>query len=81
MPLTGGKEALNVIYYKSYRRIFPLLTIAYTGISSQIRTELRDWAIWQARAGCYLQAALSSNDSKTLYVTNWSNSFPTRIEI
>ena len=38
-----------------------------TGISSQIRTKLRDWAIWQARAGCYSQAALSSNDSKTLY--------------
>ena len=30
-----------------------------TGISSQIRTKLRDWAIWQARAGCYSQAALS----------------------
>ena len=40
-----------------------------TGISSQIRTKLRDWAIWQARAGCYSQAALSSNDSKTLYIT------------
>ena len=24
-----------------------------TGISSEIRTKLRDWAIWQARAGCY----------------------------
>ena len=33
-----------------------------TGISSQIRTKLRDWA----RAGCYSQAALPSNDSKTL---------------
>ena len=32
-----------------------------------MRTKLRDWAIWQARAGCYSQAALSSNDSKTLY--------------
>ena len=39
----------------------------YTGISSQIRTKLRDWAIGQARAGCYSQAAMSSNDSKTLY--------------
>ena len=39
-----------------------------TGISSEIRTKLRDWAIWQARAGCYSQAALSSNDSKTLYM-------------
>ena len=37
-----------------------------TGILSQIRTKLRDWAVWQARAGCYSQAALSSNDSKTL---------------
>ena len=32
-----------------------------------IRTKLLHWAIWQARAGCYSQAALSSNDSKTLY--------------
>ena len=24
-----------------------------TGISSQIRTKLRDWAAWQERAGCY----------------------------
>ena len=39
-----------------------------TGISSQIRTKLRDWAVWQAKAGCYSQAALSSNDSKTLYL-------------
>ena len=41
-----------------------------TGISSEIRTKLRDWAVWQARAGCYTQAALSTNDSKTLYTTN-----------
>ena len=40
-----------------------------TGILSQIRTKLRDWAIGQAGAGCYSQAALSSNDSKTLYIT------------
>ena len=39
-----------------------------TWISSQIRTKLPDWAIWQARAGCFSQAALSLNDSKTLYV-------------
>ena len=32
-----------------------------------MRIKLRDWAVWQARAGCYSQAALSSNDSKTLY--------------
>ena len=41
--------------------------MASTGISSEIRTKLRDWAVWQARAGCYSQSALSSNDSKTLY--------------
>ena len=32
-----------------------------TGILSEIGTKLRDWAVWQARAGCYSQAALSSN--------------------
>ena len=37
-----------------------------TGISSQIRTKLRDWANRLAEAGCYSQAAMSSNDSKTL---------------
>ena len=41
---------------------------ACTGISSQIRTKLRDWAIWPALAGCHSWAALSSNDSKTLYL-------------
>ena len=38
-----------------------------TGISSEIRTKLRDWAVGQARAGYSSQAALSSNDSKTRY--------------
>ena len=38
-----------------------------TGILSQIRTKLRDWAVWQAGAGCLSRAALPSNDSKTLY--------------
>ena len=37
------------------------------GILSQIRTKLRDWAVCQARTGCYSQAALSSNDPKRLY--------------
>ena len=37
-----------------------------TGILSQMRTKLRDWAVRQAKAGCYSQASLSSNDSKTL---------------
>ena len=28
------------------------LTVPYTKILSQMRTKLRDWAVWQARAGC-----------------------------
>ena len=43
-------------------------TLTYTGILNEIRTKLRDLAVWQVRAGCYSQAALSSNDSKTLYL-------------
>ena len=39
----------------------------HTGILSQMRTKLSDLAVWQARAGCYCPAALSSNDSKTMY--------------
>ena len=35
-----------------------------TGILSQIRAKLRDWAVWLAQAGCYSQVALSSNDSR-----------------
>ena len=38
-----------------------------TGFSSQIGTKLRDWAVGQAWGSCYSWAALSSNDSKTLY--------------
>ena len=41
-----------------------------TGISSEIGTKLRDWAVWQARTGYYSQAAVSSIDSKTLYRGN-----------
>ena len=37
------------------------------GFSSEIGTKLRDWAIGQAWGSCYSWAALSSNDSKTLY--------------
>ena len=39
----------------------------FTGFSSQIGTKLRDWAVGQAEAGFYSQAALSSNDVKTRY--------------
>ena len=37
---------------------------------SEIGTKLRDWAVGQAGGSCYSQAALSSNDSKTLYLSN-----------
>ena len=40
---------------------------ACTGFSSEIGTKLRDWAVGQAGGSCYSWAALSSNDSKTLY--------------
>ena len=48
------------------RRVSPEKQLC-TGFSSEIGTKLRDWAIGQAGAGCYSQAALSSNDSKTRY--------------
>ena len=38
-----------------------------TGFLSEIGTKLRDWAVGQAGGSCYSWAALSSNDSKTLY--------------
>ena len=40
------------------------LELEPTKFSSEIRTKLRDWAVWQAMAGCYSRAALSPNDSK-----------------
>ena len=55
-----------VVILREESSIFRQNISGYTGISSQIRTKLRDWAVWQARAGCYSQAATSSNDSKTL---------------
>ena len=42
-----------------------------TGFSSQIGTKLRDWAVGQAGGSSYFWAALSSNDSKTLYSRRW----------
>ena len=44
-----------------------VLKISCTGFSSEIGTKLRDWAVGQAGGSCYSRAALSSNDSKTLY--------------
>ena len=48
--------------------VLPLDCVQCTGILSQIRTKLRDWAVGQTGGSCYSWAALSSNDSKTLYV-------------
>ena len=64
--------------YASSRQHFQLETISsrwgesllriFTGFSSEIGTKLRDWAVGQAGGSRYSQAALSSNDSKTLYL-------------
>ena len=54
-------------FFAVVHRITYQISFSTTGFSSEIRTKLRDRAVWQARAGCYSQAALSSNDSKTLY--------------
>ena len=40
----------------------------FTGFLSEIGTKLRDWAVGQAWGSCYSWAAVSSNDSKTLYI-------------
>ena len=48
-----------------------------TGFSSEIGTKLRDLAVGQAGGSCYSRAALSSNDSKTLYsISKFSTSVP-----
>merc|ERR1712020_164108 len=46
--------------------------LGYTGFSSELGTKLRDWAVGQAWGSCYSWAALSSNDSKTLYNHNFT---------
>ena len=53
-----------------------LAPVRVAGIMNQISTKLRDWAVWQANAGCYSQAALSSIDSKTLYASYGSYRSP-----
>ena len=52
-----------------------------TGFSSEIGTKLRESAVGQVGGSCFSQAALSSNDSKTLYEghimdmdKSWTNS-------
>ena len=54
----------------------PLATSFTTGFSSEIRTKLREWAVGQAGGSCYSRAALSSNDSKTLYICLWAPTSP-----
>ena len=52
---------------------FTASTMLFTGISSQLRAKLRDWAVRPVRAGCYSRAALSLTDSKTRYYTHLKN--------
>ena len=65
--------SIALIFQKILRKLFKLRPSRsnLTVISSQMRTKLRDRAIWQARVGCYSQAALSSNDPKTLYMIRY----------
>ena len=47
--------------------VFMEISEKTTGILSQLRAKLRDWAVRPVRAGCYSRAALSLTDSKTRY--------------
>ena len=49
------------------RNLKPAANLQCTGFLSEIGTKLRDWAVGQAGGCCYSRAALSSNDSETLY--------------
>ena len=42
---------------------------------------LQDWAVGQARAGCYSRAPLSSNDSKTQQTVAWYNWYSARMPL
>ena len=44
-----------------------IILVCATGFSSEIGTKLRESAVRQGKGSCYSRAALSSNDSKTLY--------------
>ena len=54
--------------YVSPNVLSSLSKASSTGFSSEIGTKLREAAVGQARGSCYSRAALSSNDSKTLYL-------------
>ena len=60
-------EYSKCVFLDADTMVSTCLLKATTGILNQIRTKLHDWAGWQTKAGCYSQAVLSSNDSKTLY--------------
>ena len=50
-PMHGLLTALRAVLYLD-NQVRDDLKWLCTGFSSQIRTKLRDWAIWQARAAC-----------------------------
>ena len=56
------------VHFRYLRVVSVLAVLPHTGILSEIGSKLRDWAVWEARAGCYSQAALSTNYSKTLLI-------------
>ena len=62
LPQVGVDRAEGETLFVVQWRFESHLPKGHTGISSEVGTKLRDWASWQARAGCYSQAALSSND-------------------
>ena len=52
----------------TYGETYALVPHSCTESWSHWRAKLRDWAVKQARAGCYFWAALSLIDSKALYI-------------
>ena len=59
-PINGLVKSYACL--REYNLDFQPFFVRDTGISRQIRTKLRDWAVGQAGASCYSQAAMSSND-------------------
>ena len=65
--MNRGGLGCDLSYLKIPSQLINVETARATGFLSQIGTKLRDWAVGQAGGSCYSSAALSSNDSKTLY--------------
>ena len=61
---------LNLCYGLKMQHFLFVPCLVPTGFSSEIGTKLRESAVGQAGGSCYSRAALSSNDSKTLYRVN-----------